>query len=51
MIARIWRGWALRPTADDYQEHYEREVAAHLRALIRRDERVTHHEVAIDLGQ
>jgi heme-degrading monooxygenase HmoA len=103
MIARIWRGWALRPAADDYQEHYEREVAGHLRAvsgfrgarllrqeedqevmftsitffsgpdavrgfagedyecavveeaaqraLIRWDERVTHHEVAIDLGQ
>src|ERR1017187_2153876 len=33
MIARIWRGWALRPTADDYQEHYEREVAGHLRAV------------------
>ncbi|WUI02793.1 antibiotic biosynthesis monooxygenase [Spirillospora sp. NBC_00431] len=101
MIARIWRGWASTATADDYQQHYETEVADHLqqvagfrgarllrrqdeqevmftsitfftsmedvcafageepeqavveeaarRALTRWDERVTHHEVAVDL--
>lgn len=101
MIARTWRGWASRTKADDYQSHYEAEVAAHLqqvpgfcgarllrhhdgdeimftsitffatmadvhtfagedperavveeaarRALDRWDERVTHHEVAVDL--
>jgi heme-degrading monooxygenase HmoA len=46
MIARIWRGWAPRTTADDYQSHYEAEVSEHLRAvsgfcgarLLRRDE-------------
>lgn len=30
MIARIWRGWAPRETADEYQRHFEEEVAAHL---------------------
>ena len=102
MIARTWRGWASAATADDYQHHYETEVAEHLqqvpgfcgarllrrhdrdevmftsitffnsiddvrafagddpeqavvedsarRALIRWDERVTHHEVAVDLA-
>ncbi|MEU4511192.1 antibiotic biosynthesis monooxygenase [Nonomuraea wenchangensis] len=101
MIARVWRGWASTATADDYQHHYESEVAGHLRqvtgfrgarllrhddgrevvftsitffgsmedvrafagedpeqavvedaarrALTRWDERVTHHEVAVDL--
>ncbi|MER7370226.1 antibiotic biosynthesis monooxygenase family protein [Nonomuraea wenchangensis] len=101
MIARVWRGWASTATADDYQHHYESEVAEHLqrvtgfrgarllrhdddqevmftsitffagmedvrafagedperavvedaarRALTRWDERVTHHEVAVDL--
>ena len=101
MIARTWRGWASAATADDYQRHYETEVADHLqqvpgfcgarllrhhdgdevmftsitfftslaavrgfagddyeravvepagrRALSRWDERVSHHEVAIDL--
>jgi heme-degrading monooxygenase HmoA len=46
MIARIWRGWAPRAAADDYQRHYESEVSEHLRAvhgfrgaqLLRRDE-------------
>jgi heme-degrading monooxygenase HmoA len=46
MIARIWRGWAPRATADDYQHHYESEVSAHLQGvdgfrgaqLLRRDE-------------
>ena len=46
MIARIWRGWAPRATADDYQCHYESEVSEHLQAvdgfrgarLLRRDE-------------
>jgi heme-degrading monooxygenase HmoA len=32
MIARIWRGWALEATADDYQHHYESEVSKHLSA-------------------
>jgi len=27
VIARIWRGWAPLATADDYQHHYETEVA------------------------
>lgn len=101
MIARIWRGWAPATTADDYQHHYQSEVAEHLRqvagfcgarllrsqdgeevlftsitfftsmddvrafagqdperavveetarrALTRWDERVTHHEVMVDL--
>ena len=103
MIARTWRGWAPAPRADDYQRHYESEVAEHLRqvagfrgarllrrrdgdevmftsitfftsmddvrafagndpeqavieeqarcALTRWDERVTHHEVTVDLQQ
>jgi heme-degrading monooxygenase HmoA len=33
MIARIWRGWAPTGTADDYQRHYESEVADHLRQV------------------
>ena len=33
MIARIWRGWALLATADDYQRHYETEVSERLRAV------------------
>lgn len=101
MIARTWRGWAPKATADDYQRHYETDVAEHLRhvpgfrgarllrrqdgdevvftsitfftsmddvrafagedpeqavveetarrALSRWDDRVTHHEVAVDL--
>jgi len=101
MIARVWRGWAGSPAAaEDYQRHYETDVAAHLqrvpgflgarllrqpagdevlftsityftsmddvcsfagedpgravveetarRALSRWDERVSHHEVAVD---
>jgi heme-degrading monooxygenase HmoA len=103
MIARTWRGWASAAAADDYQRHYETDVAAHLqqvrgfcgarllrhqagdevlftsityfasiddvrafagddpgravveeaarRALTRWDERVSHHEVAVDLPQ
>jgi heme-degrading monooxygenase HmoA len=102
MIARTWRGWASKATADDYRVHYETEVAEHLRqvpgfrgarllrrddgdevlftsitfftamadvrgfagddperavveetarrALSRWDDRVTHHEVTVDLG-
>jgi heme-degrading monooxygenase HmoA len=46
MIARIWRGWAPRERADDYQRHFESEVSGHLRLvrgfrgaqLLRRDE-------------
>jgi heme-degrading monooxygenase HmoA len=46
MIARIWRGWAPRDRADDYQRHYEAEVSGHLQAvsgfrgaqLLRRDD-------------
>jgi heme-degrading monooxygenase HmoA len=101
MIARMWRGWAPVARADDYQRHYESEVAEHLhgvpgfrgarllrgrdgdevlftsitffedldavrafaggeydravvedearRALSRWDERVSHHDVALDL--
>ena len=101
MIARIWRGWASAASAQDYQHHYETDVAEHLRripgfcgarllrghdgeevmftsitvftsmddvrafagedpeqavveetarrALTRWDERVSHHEVAIDI--
>lgn len=30
MIARIWRGWAPKSTAEDYQRHYSSEVASHL---------------------
>jgi heme-degrading monooxygenase HmoA len=33
MIARTWRGWASTATADDYQHHYETEVAEHLRQV------------------
>ena len=33
MIARTWRGWATRATADDYQRHYATEVAEHLRQV------------------
>ena len=33
MIARIWRGWASTLTADDYQHHYESDVAEHLRQV------------------
>ena len=102
MIARTWRGWASAATADDYQRHYETEVADHLqqvpgfcgarllrrhdgdevmftsitfftsmddvrvfagdepgqavvedtarRALTRWDERISHHEVAVDMA-
>ncbi len=46
MMARIWRGWAPRGRAGDYQRHYETEVAGHLgevggfrgAQLLRRDE-------------
>lgn len=33
MIARTWRGWASAATADDYQHHYESEVAEHLQRV------------------
>ena len=33
MIARTWRGWAPAESADDYQRHYESDVAEHLRAV------------------
>jgi hypothetical protein len=33
MIARTWRGWASAATADEYQHHYESEVAEHLRQI------------------
>ncbi len=33
MIARIWRGWASAASADDYQRHYESEVAGQLQAV------------------
>jgi heme-degrading monooxygenase HmoA len=33
MIARVWRGWAPAGTADDYQRHYETDVAAHLKQV------------------
>lgn len=33
MIARVWRGWASAATADDYQGHYESEVAEHLQQV------------------
>jgi heme-degrading monooxygenase HmoA len=33
MIARTWRGWAPTATADDYQRHYETDVAEHLREV------------------
>jgi heme-degrading monooxygenase HmoA len=31
MIARIWRGWAPRDTAPDYERHYATDVAEHLK--------------------
>lgn len=33
MIARIWQGWASAATANDYQRHYESEVAEHLQGV------------------
>jgi len=30
VIARIWRGWASKETAVDYERHYASEVAEHL---------------------
>jgi hypothetical protein len=33
VIARTWRGWASAATADDYQHHYETEVAEHLQQV------------------
>jgi heme-degrading monooxygenase HmoA len=33
MIARTWRGWASPKTADDYVQHYQSEVAGHLRQV------------------
>ncbi|MFB9445600.1 antibiotic biosynthesis monooxygenase [Dactylosporangium vinaceum] len=33
MIARTWRGWASTRTADDYQHHYETDVAEHLQQV------------------
>jgi heme-degrading monooxygenase HmoA len=33
VIARTWRGWASTTTAEDYQRHYETDVAEHLRAV------------------
>jgi heme-degrading monooxygenase HmoA len=33
MIARTWRGWASAATAEDYQRHYETEVAEHLQQV------------------
>lgn len=33
MIARTWRGWAPHATADDYQRHYQSEVASHLNGV------------------
>ena len=33
MIARMWQGWASTAKADDYQRHYESEVAEHLRRV------------------
>ncbi|MGK5740210.1 antibiotic biosynthesis monooxygenase family protein [Micromonospora sp. URMC 103] len=33
MIARTWRGWASPAAADEYQRHYETEVAAHLQQV------------------
>jgi antibiotic biosynthesis monooxygenase (ABM) superfamily enzyme len=33
MIARTWRGWASPATAEDYQVHYETEVAEHFRRV------------------
>jgi hypothetical protein len=33
VIARIWRGWAVPVTADDYQRHHRTEVIQHLYAV------------------
>ncbi|WP_431924101.1 antibiotic biosynthesis monooxygenase family protein [Nonomuraea jabiensis] len=33
MIARTWRGWASKATAEDYRRHYESEVAEHLQQV------------------
>ena len=33
MIARIWQGRASKATADDYQHHYEAQVAEHLQQV------------------
>jgi heme-degrading monooxygenase HmoA len=33
MIARTWHGWASAANAQDYQHHYESEVARHLRGV------------------
>lgn len=33
VIARTWRGWAAAANAEDYQRHYETEVAEHLRRV------------------
>ena len=33
MIARTWRGWASAANADDYQRHYETEVAERLQQV------------------
>ena len=33
MIARTWRGWAPTATAQDYQHHYETDVAGSLRQV------------------
>jgi hypothetical protein len=33
VIARTWHGWAPVSTADDYQHHYETDVASHLRLV------------------
>jgi heme-degrading monooxygenase HmoA len=33
VIARTWRGWASAANAEDYQRHYEAEVAGHLQQV------------------
>jgi heme-degrading monooxygenase HmoA len=33
MIARIWRGWAPRERADDYQRHYESALGERLQGV------------------
>ncbi|GAA4464089.1 antibiotic biosynthesis monooxygenase family protein [Phytohabitans houttuyneae] len=46
MIARVWRGWAVAGRDEEYQRHYETDVAEHLRQvpgfrgarLLRRDD-------------
>lgn len=30
VIARVWRGWAPKDTAERYQDHYDTTVAVHL---------------------